>query len=47
MSLARTESPVVRRSLIGIALFYLILFIFLPLFIVFATALQKGIAVLF
>ena len=47
MSLARTESPLVRRSLIGIALFYLILFIFLPLFIVFATALQKGIAVYF
>jgi len=48
MSLARrTESPIVRRLLIGIALFYLILFIFLPLFIVFAKALQKGIAVYF
>jgi sulfate transport system permease protein len=33
--------------LIGIALFYLILFIFLPLFIVFATALEKGIAYYF
>ena len=47
MSLARTESPIVRRTLIGIALFYLILFIFLPLFIVFATALEKGIAYYF
>src|SRR6202789_3576848 len=47
MSLGRTESPVVRRSLIGIALFYLILFIFFPLFIVFATALQKGIVYYF
>ncbi|MBF0504183.1 MAG: sulfate ABC transporter permease subunit CysW [Candidatus Omnitrophica bacterium] len=46
-SLARTESPVVRRSLIGIALLYLVLFIFFPLFIVFASALQKGIAVYF
>ncbi len=45
MSLSRTESPVVRRSLIGIALLYLVLFIFLPLFIVFATALQKGVVV--
>ena len=34
-------------TLIGIALFYLILFIFLPLFIVFSTALQKGIAYYF
>jgi len=41
----RTESPLVRYSLIGIALLYLFLFIILPLFIVFATALQKGIAV--
>ena len=47
MSLARTESPVVRYTLIGIALLYLVVFIFLPLFIVFATALQKGIAVYF
>jgi len=39
----RTESPIVRRSLIGIALLYLVLFIFMPLFIVFATALEKGI----
>ena len=45
MSLSRTESPVVRHTLIGIALLYLVLFIFFPLFIVFATALQKGIAV--
>jgi len=48
MSLARrTESSAVRRSLIGIALFYLIIFIFLPLFIVFSTALQKGIVFYF
>src|SRR6202789_3362012 len=47
MSLARTESPIIRRSLIGIALLYLILFIFLPLFVVFATALQKGLGVYF
>lgn len=46
-SLARTESPIIRRTLIGIALFYLILFIFMPLFIVFGTALQKGIAFYF
>ena len=47
MSFSRTESPIVRRTLIGIALLYLILFIFLPLFIVFSTALQKGITVYF
>ena len=47
MSLASTESPLVRRSLIGVALLYLILFIFFPLFIVFATALQKGIVYYF
>ena len=47
MSLARGESPIVRRILIGIALLYLILFIFLPLFIVFSTALEKGFAVYF
>jgi len=46
-SLARTESPVIRRSLIGIALFFLILFIFMPLFIVFSTALQKGVVYYF
>jgi len=45
MSLARTESPIVRRSLIGIALVYLGVFIFIPLFIVFSTALQKGIVI--
>jgi len=47
MSLARGESPLVRRTLISIALLYLILFIFLPLFIVFSTALEKGFAVYF
>ena len=46
-SLARTESPVIRRVLIGIALLYLAFFIFLPLFIVFSTALQKGIVYYF
>jgi sulfate transport system permease protein len=40
----RTESPLVRYALIGIALLFLVLFIFMPLFIVFTTALQKGIA---
>ena len=43
----RTESPMIRWSLISIALIYLFLFIFLPLFIVFGTALQKGIVVYF
>ena len=47
MSVARTESPLVRRTLIGIALAFLIIFIFLPLFIVFAKALQKGIVFYF
>ncbi len=47
MSLARTESPLIRRILIGIALFYLILFIFMPLFIVFSTALEKGVSYYF
>jgi len=47
MSNSRTESPLVRWLLIGIALFYLGLFIFMPLFIVFSTALEKGIAFYF
>ena len=47
MSRARTESPLVRRILISIALLYLVVFIFLPLFIVFSTALEKGFAVYF
>ena len=47
MSYMRTESPMIRWSLISIALIYLFLFIFLPLFIVFGTALQKGIVVYF
>jgi len=41
----RTESPLVRNILIVIALGYLALFILLPLFLVFATALNKGLAV--
>ena len=47
MQYARTESPWVRRTLIGIALAFLVFFIFLPLAIVFTTALKKGIAVYF
>ena len=47
MTQARTESPIVRRTLIGIALLYLVLFIFMPLFIVFSTALQKGLSYYF
>jgi len=43
----RTESPLIRNFLITIALIYLVLFIFLPLFIVFATALQKGVVYYF
>ena len=47
MTQARTESPIVRRTLIGIALLYLVLFIFMPLFIVFSTALHKGLSYYF
>jgi sulfate transport system permease protein len=43
----RTEPPIVRRSLITIALIYLGLFIFLPLFTVFFNAFNKGIALYF
>jgi sulfate transport system permease protein len=43
----RTESPLIRYTLIGIALLFLALFIFMPLFIVFTTALQKGIVYYF
>ena len=42
-----TESHLVRRLLIGIALSYMAFFIFLPLAIVFAGAFKKGIAVYF
>jgi sulfate transport system permease protein len=45
MSSARKESPAVRWVLIGIALFYIALFLILPLVVVFGTALNKGIAV--
>lgn len=45
MASSRTESPWVRRILIGIALFYMALFILLPLLIVLTTALQKGVGV--
>ncbi len=47
MAGARTEKPWVRRLLIGIALAFMVLFIFMPLCVVFATALKKGIAVYF
>ena len=47
MSSARRESPVVRRILIAIALFYIGLFLIMPLIVVFGTALNKGIAVYF
>ncbi|MCB9771603.1 MAG: sulfate ABC transporter permease subunit CysW [Candidatus Omnitrophica bacterium] len=43
----RTENPWIRRTLIGIALLYLGLFIFLPLVVVFYTGLSKGLAVYF
>src|ERR1700724_441751 len=42
---ATGESAAVRWSLIGIAVFFLALFIFLPLAIVFSQAFAKGIAV--
>lgn len=45
MSSARKETAAVRWVLIGIALFYIILFLILPLVVVFGTALNKGIAV--
>lgn len=47
MSSTRTESFWVRWLLIGIALIYLGLFIFLPLAAVFFNALSKGVAVYF
>ncbi len=47
MPYARTESKLVRRSLIGLALLFLAFFIFLPLAIVFTTALKKGLGVYF
>lgn len=45
MSSARKETAAVRWVLIGIALFYIALFLILPLVVVFGTALNKGIAV--
>ena len=42
---ATTESPTVRRLLIGGALLYLVPFLFVPLVSVFAQALSKGVAV--
>lgn len=47
MSLARRESSWVKWGLIGIALFYVGLFLIMPLCVVFGTAFNKGIAVYF
>ena len=47
MSQARTETKWIRRVLISLALTYMAFFLFLPLAIVFAGGLQKGIAVYF
>ncbi|WP_137919675.1 sulfate ABC transporter permease subunit CysW [Hydrogenophaga sp. 2FB] len=42
MSAARTEAPWVRRTLIGVALVFMFLFLVLPLAAVFTEALRKG-----
>jgi sulfate transport system permease protein len=44
---ATSESAVVRWVLIGIAVAFLVIFLFFPLAVVFGTAFQKGIAVYF
>lgn len=44
-TLATTESPRFRRVLIGVALAFLTLFLFIPLAAVFTEALRKGLAV--
>jgi len=44
---ATTESKFVRGMLIGVTVLFLGLFLFMPLAVVFATALQKGIATYF
>src|SRR4051812_29017643 len=44
-SMARTESPLVRRVLIGTALVFVGVMLLAPLAIVFSQALSKGIAV--
>ena len=41
-SVTSTESPWVRRTLIGVALVFMLLFLVLPLAAVFAEALRKG-----
>lgn len=41
-SVTSTESPLVRRTLIGVALVFMLLFLVLPLAAVFAEALRKG-----
>lgn len=40
---ATTESPIIRWLLIGVALAFLLVFLFLPLVVVFATALSQGV----
>jgi sulfate transport system permease protein len=47
MSNARKESPLVRRVLIAVALFYIGLFLMMPLMVVFGTAFNKGLIVYF
>lgn len=42
-----TENPLVRRTLIAVALGYMALFILLPLLVVFVTAFNKGVGVYF
>ena len=42
-----TESPAVRRTLIGAALLFLLLFLVLPLAAVFTEALRKGLGAYF
>ncbi len=42
---ARTESPLVRRILIGTALMFLVLVLVLPLVLIFSTAFSRGIGV--
>lgn len=47
MSGARTERGIVKWSLIAIAIGYMVMFVFMPLFVVFGTALNKGIGLYF
>ena len=47
MPVVRTEKPAIRYLLIVIVLFYLSLFLLLPLILIFNMALQKGLSVYF